>query len=84
MKKAILGLGVIIGLSSCGGFTDDQGKAAEDLCGCMESDQFGDFDINWAECETALKVTYSTEVFEEGSWLEALEEKCPDVAEKIK
>jgi len=30
-----------------------------------------------------LKATYDVEVFEEGSWVEALEEKCPDVADKL-
>ena len=83
MKKTILGIGMIIGLVSCGGFTEEQGKAAEAMCECMESDPFGDFDINFFECDAQLRKSYGTETFEEGSWVEALEEKCPDVAEKM-
>ncbi|MFT5824017.1 MAG: hypothetical protein ACI8ZM_005283 [Crocinitomix sp.] len=83
MKKAILGVGIIIGLTSCGGFTEEQGKAAEAMCECMEGDPYGDYDINFYECDIQLKVTYGTETFEEGSWVEALEEKCPDVAAKM-
>lgn len=83
MKKTILGVGIIIGLASCGGFTEEQGKAAEAMCECMEGDPYGDYDINFFECDAQLKTTYGTETFEEGSWIEALEEKCPDVAEKM-
>jgi len=83
MKKTILGVGMIIGLASCGGFSEEQGKAAEAMCECMEGDPYGDFDINYFECDMQLKESYGTETFEEGSWLEAMEEKCPDVAEKI-
>lgn len=83
MKKTILGVGIIIGLASCGGFTEEQGKAAEALCDCMEGDPYGDFDINFFECDLQLRNTYGTETFEEGSWVEALEEKCPDVADKM-
>ena len=83
MKKTILGVGIIIGLVSCGGFTEEQGKAAEAMCECMEGDPYGNFDINYFECDMELKGTYGTETFEEGSWLEAMEEKCPDVADKM-
>ncbi len=83
MKKIILGLGVVALLASCGGFTEEQGKAAEGMCECMENDPYGDFDINWFECDAQLRETYGTETFEEGSWVEALEEKCPEVAEKM-
>jgi hypothetical protein len=49
----------------------------------MEGDPYGDFDINFFECDAQLRNSYGTETFEEGSWVEALEEKCPDVAEKM-
>ena len=82
-KNTFLILGLATGMASCGGFTEDQGKAADELCDCMEKDEFGDFDINYFECDTKLKASYGMEVFEEGSWVEALEEKCPDVAAKL-
>ncbi len=83
MKKIVLSATVILGLTACGGFTEEQGKAADAMCECMAADAHGDFDINWFECDTELKATYDVEVFEEGSWVEALEEKCPDVADKL-
>ncbi len=83
MKKIVLSATVILGLIACGGFTEEQGKAADAMCECMAADAYGDFDINWFECDTELKATYKMEVFEEGSWVEALEEKCPDVADKL-
>lgn len=83
MKRIILSAVVIVGLTACGGYTEEQGKAADAMCECMEADAFGDFDINWFECDAQLKGTYAMEVFEEGSWVEALEEKCPDVASKL-
>lgn len=83
MKKIILGTGIILGLTACGGFTDEQGKAAEAMCTCMEADTHGDFDINFYECDLQLRETNKPEIFEEGSWVEALEEKCPAVADKF-
>ena len=83
MKKIFLGLGFAMVLASCGGFSEEQGKAADDMCECMENDSYGDFNINWFECDAQLRAAYGTETFEEGSWIEALEEKCPDVAAKI-
>jgi len=82
MKKIGLGLG-LLALVSCGGFTEEQGKAAEEMCSCMDANAFDDFDINYFECDTEMKGKYGTEVFEEGSWVEALEEKCPDLASKL-
>ena len=78
----IVGLG-LLALASCGGFTEEQGKAAGEMCDCMDADTHGDFDINYFECDTEMKGKYGTEVFEEGSWVEALEEKCPDLAAKL-
>lgn len=83
MKRIVLGITLTVGLVSCGGYTEEQGKAADALCECMETAAYGDFDIDFYECNAALEATYSTETFEEGSWLEALEEKCPEVAGKM-
>ncbi|MGB1102585.1 MAG: hypothetical protein ACPG21_03065 [Crocinitomicaceae bacterium] len=82
MKKVITGIG-LLALVSCGGYSEEQGSAAEEMCACMEADAFGDFDINYFECDAEVKGNHGTEVFEEGSWIEALEEKCPDLAAKL-
>ena len=83
MKKTFLAIGVVLLLASCGGFTEEQGKAAEAFCDCMAGDPYGDYDINFYECDLQLRESYGTETFEEGSWEEALDEKCPDVASKM-
>lgn len=83
MKKILMSLLVGTTLISCGGFTEKQGEAAGAMCDCMDKDTYGDFDINWFECDAELHDKYDPEVFEEGSWVEALEEKCPDVAAKL-
>ena len=82
MKKIITGIGLLT-LVACGGYSDEQSTAAEEMCNCMDADAYGDFDINYFECDTEMKGKYGTEVFEEGSWLEALEDKCPDLATKL-
>ncbi|WP_066757934.1 hypothetical protein [Crocinitomix algicola] len=79
MKKSILGIGVFTLLVSCGGYTTEQGEAAEKMCECMEESEITDYDIKYFECDMMLKNTYKPEVFEEGTWPEALEEKCPDL-----
>lgn len=83
MKRSFLAIVLLAGLSACGGYTEEQGKAAEAMCDCMAADAHGDFDINWFECDTELKENYPTETFEEGSWVQALEEKCPEVGDKM-
>ncbi len=83
IKKILLGLTIIAGLTSCGGYTEKQGEAAESMCECMEKDVFGDYDINWYECDTELRASYNPEIFEEDSWVHALEEKCPEVASHL-
>ena len=70
-------------LVSCGGYTDEQGKAANDFCDCMDKDEFGDFDINYFECDVELNNNYEGEVFADEGWTEALAEKCPEVSEKM-
>ncbi len=83
MKKITLIALTGLALSSCGGYTEEQGKAADAMCDCMEKDTYGDFDINWFECDAQMNEKFDPAVFEEGSWIEALEEKCPDVASKM-
>jgi len=83
MKKIVLSIGIAMSLVACGGYSDDQATAAEELCTCIENDAYGNFDINFFECDLELKEKYSTEIFEEGSWVQALEEKCPEVADKM-
>lgn len=83
MRKIGIILGVSVALAACGGYSDEQGKAAEEMCKCMDANTHNDFDINWYECELAINAAYSPEIFEDDSWVEALEEKCPAIAEKL-
>ena len=70
-------------LASCGGYSADQGKAANDFCDCMEADEYGDFDINYFECDVQINESYEGETFADEGWTEALAEKCPEVSEKM-
>ena len=83
MKKVVLAVSITMVLVSCGGFSEEQGKAAQELCDCIDADPYGNYDINYFECNTQLQEKYGTETFEEGSWAEALEENCTTVSEKI-
>lgn len=83
MRKFFFSLFVGIVVTSCGSYTEEQGRAADAMCECMDKDAYGDFDINWFECDAEVNATYSPEIFEEDSWIKALEEKCPNVAEKL-
>lgn len=70
-------------LISCGGASEEQTKAAKEMCDCMNADAFGDFDINYYECEIQLQGNHAPEVFADEGWSEALEAECPEVASKI-
>ena len=83
MKKGILGIVLFAGLTSCGGFTEEQGNAAVDFCECMEKDAYGDFDINYFECDMEINNAYEPAVFGDEGYTDALEEKCPDVASQF-
>lgn len=83
MKKIfipILSIGI---LASCGGYSEEQGKAAEDFCKCMENGETGDFDIDYAICENEIINNHNPEVMADEGYSEALKEKCPDVSSKI-
>ncbi len=83
MKKNIVVITLLLGLTACGGYSEEQGKAAMSMCDCMEKDTYGNYDINWLECDIEMKEMYEPEVFAEGSWIEALEDKCPSIAENL-
>ena len=71
-------------IASCGGsFTEDQAKAADQLCKCMEAEAIGDFDIDYYECDNAVKADFKGDVFADEGYFGAIEEKCPDIASKI-
>lgn len=83
MKKiAILSI-LSIGLFSCASYTEDQGKAALEICDCMEKAVVGDFDIDYYECDNEVKENYDGEVFADEGYVLALEDKCPEVAGQI-
>jgi hypothetical protein len=84
MKKVgILSL-FAISLMACSGPTDNQKKAAADFCDCMENSEFGDFDIDYYECDNAIKANYDGKVFADENYLKAMEAECPDIAKKLK
>ena len=83
MKKGILVIASIGLLFSCGGATEDQKKAASDMCDCMDKDMFGDDDINYYECDLEIGENYPAETFTDG-WDGALEDGCPSVAGMLK
>lgn len=83
--KRILFVGVsLIFLASCGASaSEEQTKAAKDLCSCMDEAVMGDFDIDYYECELKIKEQYSGEIMADEGWTEALENECPEVASKM-
>lgn len=81
MKKIITISFAGLLLASCGGYSEDQAKAADEFCGCMEKE--GDFDILWLECDAEIQSKYALETFADEGWALALEEKCPSVAGQI-
>lgn len=81
MKKVFFSVSTLIALASCGGYTDDQSKAADEFCTCMDKE--GDFDILFYECDLELMTKYNPETFADDGWALALEEKCPSVAGQI-
>ncbi|MCH2235186.1 MAG: hypothetical protein MK078_13125 [Crocinitomicaceae bacterium] len=91
MKKSkFLLLGVAgLFLASCGGYTEDQSKAADEFCACMENikpvtgDEEMDFDITFAECDLKLMQNYDNTTFADEGWALALEEKCPFIAGEL-
>lgn len=70
-------------LASCGGYTEDQEKAAGDFCECMEKETHGDFDIDFYECDLELLSNYDAVTFADEGWSLALEETCPSIAGQI-
>lgn len=83
MKKGLFIIGATIALTSCGGYTEDQGKAADEFCECMEQEAYGDFDIDFYECDIQINSKYPGETFSDDGWSLALEETCPSIAGKI-
>lgn len=81
MKKIVFFALTAIALSSCASYTEDQGKAADEFCTCMDKE--GDFEILFFECDQQLMGKYSLETFADEGWSLALEEKCPSVAGQI-
>lgn len=79
--KYLLLAGISTILMSCGGYTEEQGKAAEEFCDCMDKE--GDFDILFYECDLELMESYDNEMFADEGWALALEEKCPTIAGEI-
>lgn len=83
MKKGIIVFTTALLLSSCGGFSEDQAKAATEFCDCMDEEVYGDFDIDFYECDVKINENYPGETFSDDGWSLALEETCPSVAGKI-
>ncbi|MBK7128788.1 MAG: hypothetical protein IPM74_02255 [Crocinitomicaceae bacterium] len=80
MKK-IFYVTSLLALTACGGYTDEQAKAADEFCTCMDKE--GDFDILFYECDLEIMTKYKPETFADEGWSLALEEKCPSVAGKL-
>lgn len=83
MKKGIFIIASGLLLASCGGYTEDQGKAADEFCECMEKETHGDFDIDFYECDLELIGKYDAITFADEGWSLALEESCPSIAGQI-
>jgi hypothetical protein len=81
MKKIFFAATSALFLASCAGYSDEQSKAADEFCTCMEKD--GDFDIIFFECDLEIMSKYDRAIFADEGWGLALEEKCPSVAGKI-
>jgi hypothetical protein len=83
MKKIFfIGTAVFL-LTSCGGASDEQSKAAKEMCNCMDKAEFGDFDIDYYECELEIQEKFSGEIVSDNGWVDALEEECPTVAAQL-
>lgn len=82
MKNPFILVAAGLVLFSCGGYTDDQSKAADEFCACMETEA-PDFDLQFMECYDKVTATYSPETFADEGYGLALEEKCPTTAGKI-
>jgi hypothetical protein len=83
MKKASIIFATALLLASCGGYSEDQEKAADEFCACMEAETYGDFDIDFYECDVMINSNYPGETFSDDGWSLALEETCPTIAGKI-
>ena len=84
MKKAFFYGAALLFLASCGASaSEEQSKAAKELCDCMEAGVMGDFDIDYYECELQIKEKYTGEIMADEGWTVALEEECPEVASKL-
>ncbi|UKN02877.1 hypothetical protein K6119_05035 [Paracrocinitomix mangrovi] len=83
MKRIFLVLPITLIFVACGGASEEQTKAAKELCDCIEKAEFGDFDIDYYECNIKVEANYPGETFADEGFSEALEENCPEVAAKI-
>ncbi len=84
IKRVTILSSFVLFIVSCGGsYTAEQGKAADQMCACMEAEAIGDFDIDYYECDNAVKSEFEGDIFADEGYFEALEEKCPDIASKI-
>lgn len=83
MKKYLIILSTGLILASCGGYSEEQGKAAKEFCSCMEEGAHGDFDIDFFECDMKVNQNYSGETFADEGWSEALDATCPEISGKI-
>lgn len=81
MKTIIYVATAVLLMSSCASYTEDQEKAANEFCDCMDKE--GEFDYIWLECDLEIMTKYKPETFADEGWALALEEKCPSVAGKI-
>ena len=81
MKKVFFAIPALVVLGSCAGYTDDQSKAADEFCTCMDKE--GDFDIRFFECDLEIMTKYDPATFADEGWGLALEEKCPAVAREL-
>ena len=83
MKKIAIFLMISIGVFSCASYSEDQGKAAEEFCECMDKSTVGDFDIDFFECSMEQNENYDNEIFADEGYALALDDKCPDVSAQI-
>lgn len=83
MKKIAIFSIISIGIFSCASYTEDQGKAAEEFCECMDKQTIGDFDIDFFECSMSQNENYDNEIFADEGYALALDDKCPDIASEI-
>ncbi|MBK9190895.1 MAG: hypothetical protein IPM77_04905 [Crocinitomicaceae bacterium] len=81
MNKLIYSVSALLLMASCASYTEDQSKAADEFCACMDKE--GDFDLLFYDCDMEIMTKYKPETFADDGWGLALEEKCPSVAGKI-